>query len=508
MKNENHLNRRSFVSLLAAGGVGLSAGLAPAAGADSSDLPGQQRKRAQTIGIQIGSISFLDEGTEKVLDTLQELGAVNTLFLATFTYGKGIAGRQLEGHPFPDHGIRDYKDNFHGGNYATPHPEFYRDTAFKNLKAPDHGDVDILEIVVPAAKKRGIKTFTWAEDVFRPDVPGIEKALAVDVHGRKAESTLCFNNPEYFNFLLDLHEDFARSYDIDGVMWGCEKQGAFNNAFESIHNPNGNDPSRVTCFCEFCQTKAKNRGIDFDRVKLGFGELEKWVRAAKANERPPDGYWVTFLRLIYRYPELLAWETLWHDSLREAKQGIYKRVKAAKPSVQVGWHEWHAHGFSPFFRAQLDLKALSPYSDYLKMTVYHNLGGTRMATYMDSVTKTIYRDLPMDEALEFEYKIMNYRERGREQLPYTALSSDYVYRETKRCVEDVSGTSTQIWPGIDMGIPIREEYSKVTPENVKEVIRAAHLGGAQGWVLSRKYSETTLTNLKAAGDTLRELGLA
>jgi hypothetical protein len=295
----------------------VGSGATPLSAADTATSQTSPAKKQQTIGIQIGSISFLDEGTEKVLDLLQEQGHINTLFIATFTYGQGIAGRQLGGHPFPDHGVRDYNDNFHGGNYATPHEQFYKNTVFKNLKAPDHGGVDILELVLPAAKKRGMKVYTWAEDVFRRDVPGIEKALAVDFHGRNAETTLCFNNPEYFNFLLGLHEDFARSYDIDGIMWGCEKQGAFNNAFESIHNSNGNDPGRVTCFCKFCQEKGKQRGIDFNRVKAGFEALEAWVSAAKAGQRPPDGYWVTFLRLLYRYPELLAWETLWHDSLRE-----------------------------------------------------------------------------------------------------------------------------------------------------------------------------------------------
>ena len=508
MPTNHKINRRGFLAAVGttatAVGTGLS-GTALGAKTDSGSIAPARWKKEQTIGIQIGAVSFIDEGTEKVLDILQERSRVNALFLATFTYGPGIAGRQLKGHPLPDHGVQSYEDNFYGGNYATPHPEFYKETIFKNLKAPDHGKVDILETVIPAAKKRGIKTYTWAEDVWRREVPGVEKALAVDFHGRPATDTLCFNNPEYFNFLLGLHEDFTRSYEIDGVMWGCEKQGAFNNAFESIHNSNGNDPGRVTCFCNFCQEKAKKRGINVERAKEGFGVLEKWVRAAKANERPPDGFWVTFWRILYRYPELLAWETLWHDSLREVKAEIYKRVKAARPTVQVGWHEWHAHGFSPFFRAQLDLKELSKYSDYLKMTVYHNLGGTRMATYLDSVTKTIYRDLPMDEALEFEYRIMNYRERSHDQLPYTALSPDYVYRETRRCVEDVAGTKTEIWPGIDLGIPIREDYSKVTPPNLKEVIHAAYRGGAHGLVLSRKYSETNLANLSAVGEALKEL---
>ena len=60
--------------------------------------------------------------------------------------------------------------------------------------------------------------------------------------------------------------------------------------------------------------------------------------------------------------------------------------------------------------------------------------------------------MPIDEALEFEYRIMNYRERGYEELPYTGLSPDYVYRETKRSVEGAKGTQTQIWPGIDVDI--------------------------------------------------------
>ena len=48
----------------------------------------QAAPATKMIGIQIGAVSFLDEGTEKVLDILEERGAVNTLFLAVFTYGR------------------------------------------------------------------------------------------------------------------------------------------------------------------------------------------------------------------------------------------------------------------------------------------------------------------------------------------------------------------------------------------------------------------------------------
>src|SRR5215510_3197297 len=113
MNANDSINRREFLGVTATTAAALTAALLPAEGAAREETKKSTPSKQQTIGIQIGSISFLDEGTEKVLDFLQEQGRVNTLFLATFTYGNGIAGRQLQGHPFPDHGVQDYNDNFH-----------------------------------------------------------------------------------------------------------------------------------------------------------------------------------------------------------------------------------------------------------------------------------------------------------------------------------------------------------------------------------------------------------
>ena len=114
------MNRREFLesSTAAAAGIAVSGWPHPLA----AQMP------AKPIGIQVGAVSFLDEGTDKVLDTLAEIGAVDTLFLATFTYGRGIGGRQPRGSPLPDHGKQEYDDDYHGGNFATPHPQYYRGT--------------------------------------------------------------------------------------------------------------------------------------------------------------------------------------------------------------------------------------------------------------------------------------------------------------------------------------------------------------------------------------------
>src|SRR5262245_39309435 len=180
---------------------------------------------SKMVGIQVGAVSFVDEGVEKVLDEFQNDASINTLFVATFTYGRGIAGRQVPGQPLPDHGKQEYDtDTFKGGSYTRVHPQYYRDTVIRDFRAPDFGDYDVLETVLPEARKRGMKTICWFEDVWNAGVPNIAQAQEKRFDGSNA-TTLCFNNPNYRNWLLGAVEDYARSYEIDGIMWGSERQG-------------------------------------------------------------------------------------------------------------------------------------------------------------------------------------------------------------------------------------------------------------------------------------------
>ncbi|HLJ45329.1 MAG TPA: hypothetical protein VKU01_04945 [Bryobacteraceae bacterium] len=481
----------------------LKGALAAAAAQTASAAPSRKM-----IGIQVGAVSFVDEGTEKVLDIFQEKAGINTLFVATFTYGRGIAGRQVPGQPLPDHGKQEYDTGtFRGGSFTKIHPQYYRNTVLQDFRAPDFGDYDVLEAVLPAVRKRGIKTICWSEDVFARDIPNIDKLQEKELSGRNA-NTLCFNNPNYRNWLLGVVEDYARSYEIDGIMWGSERQGAFSNALGASHGGSGYDPGRVTCFCEFCRAKAKERGISVDRAIAGYRALESFVRDGRAGRRPVDGYYVSLWRLMLRYPELLAWEMLWTDSLRETYAAMYHKVKEVKPALGIGWHIWHNNSFNPIYRAEQDVHELSQYSDFLKMVMYHNCAGERMASYIDSVSATIYGDVPKQELLDFHYRVMNFQEKNLAEIPKTGWSADSVYREAKRAREALNGTKTQLWPGIDIDIPTARDHSKSTPDGTRDAVRAAFRADSDGVILSRKYSEMKLANLAGAGAAIRELGLA
>ena len=129
-----------------------------------------------------------------------------------------------------------------------------------------------------------MKTICWLEDVWRKDLPNIEK-LQEARPVRPERRTLCFNNPNYRNFLLGLVEDYTRSYDIDGIMWGSERQGAFANALGASHGGPADDPARVTCFCQFCETQGEGSGAS---IRSAHGRassaLEKFVRAAAQRQ--------------------------------------------------------------------------------------------------------------------------------------------------------------------------------------------------------------------------------
>jgi hypothetical protein len=230
----------------------------------------------------------------------------------------------------------------------------------------------------------------------------------------------------------------------------------------------------------------------------GYRRLAALVQQTRAGSRPPDGSFVSYWRLLVDYPEILNWEKLWNDGQKLAYHNIHKTAKSIRPDLPVGWHIWHNNSFSPFYRAEQDYSEFRKYSDFLKVVMYNNCGGPRLASYINSVSRTIFADFSPDEVLAMTYKIQNFNEASLQDLPHKGLSADYVERETRRAV--ASAGEVKIWPGIDIDIPTGVDEKKTDPDDVREAVRAAFRGGAQGVVLSRKYSEMRLANLRAAGE--------
>ena len=71
----------------------------------------------------------------------------------------------------------------------------------------------------------------------------------------------------------------------------------------------------------------------------------------------------------------------------------------------------------------------------------------------------------------------------------------------------IRDTNTLLWSGIDVDIPTEPTHSKCSPDGVRDAVLAAFHGNADGIILSRKYSEMKLTDLKGARAALQQVHL-
>ncbi len=458
------------------------------------------------IALQLDAVGFVDEGVERVLDTVQQRACVNTLLLDVFWFSRGTSERELAGERYRGHGFRLEDKKLLGGHFGTA----------GTLRIPAPPGPDVLAAVAAAAKKRGLRVFATVKDDVPDNLPGREGLLERDFNGQQATTT-CKNNPAYRDLLAGVVEALIRSYGVDGIMYMAERQGAFTDTlglrFRGLER---GLPGSRTCFCGICRAKAEKQGIRFDRVLAGFRELERFVAAGRARRRPADGYYVTLWRLILRYPELLQWEHFWYEGLRELTRSLYTKVKSANSAVLFGSHIWPNMNMSPMIRAEQNIPELTPYHDFLKVAMYHNCGGPRIASYIESVSQTAWGDVPPDELLQFHYRVLGYSEAGYPQVRRTGLKRDFVARETRRVVEGARGSRMQILPGIDVDIPVLKldlgasaasEASRSTRQDVRAAVKQAFEAGAHGIVVSREYTEMQLENLSGVGDAIRELGL-
>lgn len=462
--------------------------------------------KSKFVAIQIGGRSFVDEGVDKCLDTLQEKGGVNVVMATVFTYGTGLAGRQVRSEPLPDHGVQEY-DRVHGGSYTKVHPEFYENSVVKDIRAPELGDFDILADVIPKAKAKGMQTYALFEEAYNPRLmANFEKVCEVDVYGKLGRNT-CFNNPYARTFLASMVSDWMTNNEVDGMMWESERQGPLNNTLGAHFGNINTRRSSINCFCDYCITKAKNVGIDGKRAREGYIALDHWVsKTVSLPTRSADGSFVTLWRQLLEYPEILAWERFWYTSQEEMYGIIYGTAKGINPRTKVGWHIMHLVTMSPFYSADTNYARLVHVSDYLKPSTYNNCGGPRFAQYIRNVQSTIFRDLTPEEVLEMHYRILGLQgEPTLDKLPTSGLSGESVGVETRRAIADVEN-AIPIYPGIDIDIPTGLHEKRTQPSDVKAATLAALKAGAPGVVLSRKYAEMKLTNLAGAREALQEFG--
>jgi len=463
------------------------------------------------VGIQISPISFIDEGADAVLDTLQNRVGVNVLMIGTISWLGLKVGRRIshaiEG--WPDHGV-PAPYTMRGGSYVKVRPEYYANTIIKDFAStdPELAGNDILELVTPAARARGMKIIPeFMEPLFKyaghgsansVTIPNMPQCLEVDILGRFA-SEPCTSNPDYRHWWHGIFEEHCRSYDIDGIMWCNERNSPLDRMMQ------GQAPG---CFCPHCRGEALDRGIDVERVRRAFGEVWAYFRAARAGHGFVDGAFTGFLRVLLQNPEVLLWERFWLERNKDLDRELYGIVKWCDPALSFGLNVWNRNHFNPIRKAQWGWEEQTGYADWVKPITYQHQAGLIYADEMAHFASTILRDFAPEQFSPVMYRLLGLDEAPWAEIVQKGMDPDsYVYGQCADAVRGVAGKA-KVYMGIGVDAPrVRADQAICTPEIVYRSVLATYRAGGEGVVFSPNYAGMNLSNLDGAARALEELGL-
>lgn len=181
------------------------------------------------------------------------------------------------------------------------------------------------------------------------------------------------------------------------------------------------------------------------------------VDAASGAERPVDGWFVHFLRLLTRYPEIAAWDAFWWESLFRHRQAIYRAIKGVRPGLRVGWHLHHPMSFNIFYRVGMNFARIRQFSDWVKPNVYPGASGGRSRNaWRNGIMATLLRDLRPEIAIGFLFDVLGYDSAhmptvedylGEGRVP--SWDADYVARETRRALAGFA-PDVAVYPGLEL----------------------------------------------------------
>lgn len=474
------------------------------------------RPSGRFVGIQMGPHSMLDEGIDRVLDRLQGECGIDSVMVYSHTYytADGIRRKRTANVLAQDHGVpaRDLNTRRLPYVWVKHRDEYFRNTILRHLPVDsrdEYASHDLFAEMLEPVRRRKMKLYARILEPFSIEMAGLlpnwVKILTVDAYGRPGRLP-CFNNPDYKNFWLATSEDMFRGYELDGFQFGAERSGPLSNLLLG-----GTPPY---CFCQYCRARGREKGIDPERAREGMKQLSAFIREDLLNRDavPPDGVPTTVMNYFFRYPEILGWERLWRESKEDFFGTMFSSVKAIRPEADTGEHVDHpGTTFDPFYRAVMTYREMADYMDFIKPILYHDIAGPRTRImYLSRVRRTIFRELSDQQALDLFYTLKGYDQKVEptlEELDRKGLGADYVFRETRRCVQDVAGR-TRIYAGVGIDIPGNGATFSSTPEVVYEATRKAFEAGAAGVLISREYDEMRLPNLRAVGRAIRELPAA
>jgi hypothetical protein len=343
-------NRRSFLQL--AGMTSAAAAAAP--------------RPAFEVSASLYAWDLHDEGIEKILDNLQQMAAVDSVYLIALMH---YERRPLTSAEFPHNPVRKMFQAEDSRVYWLPDMKRYGRIQPRLSDFDWLNRTDWLRTLVGAARKRGLRTGVEIShtvlDSERAKGEFID-CVQRDINGQPIvfgpTYPICPNSPDARQYVVNLSLELATRYDVDYLMTctlpfmrgGVEKGG---------------------CFCQNCVKTAKQSGFDLVKAQAALKR--------NATAQPELGQWLEFRK----------------ESLAQYYKAMYDGLHAARKDAELRFNDCFN---GPAWG--LDVKPLKPYLDSIRVCDYSEQTGdpARMQDKRDWLTReraAVGKDFPMVSAI-------------------------------------------------------------------------------------------------------------
>ncbi len=466
------------------------------------------------VGLPVSPEGIREDGIEKTFDRLEMAGVNHIIFNA---------------------------HNGDGAHYRYDDSQY----AFSRLKPFSGYDEDyqedLLSVVCQAAERRkmGVYSHTMLYEIGWPDfwpaghgqdtisrqLKNFTDCAQIDLFGRR-DFRACLNHPDYRQYYFSAVRDQLMHYPLKGINFNLERNDPISHVLigQYVSVLPYRKPQAPVCFCPHCLRRAHERGINTDRARQGWMELlefseRSWRQARRAGDAfagegkqlgngtedtpPADGYMMTFLRILSRYPEILQWNQMWFDSVLDFLGELYGTCKMTNPESQLGLHIWHHRALSVFERVGYDYEKLRRLCDWIKPKMDPVCGGFRYQQVVRRYHQALGYDMPVERFYELWSSMLGWQDLPAFQdLPKEGMGLDYLRRDV---MESIAGVHDEIpiYPGIGLDMPTPARTTE--PEDVSSELITIYEAGARGVVLSRALGEMQDKNLRASGETIARI---
>jgi hypothetical protein len=363
-------SRRNFLKLA---GTAAAAALTPRLWAQ--DAP--RGPRPFEISANLYAWDLHDEGVERILDNLQEMAAINSVYLVGVMHPER---RPFQQEDYAHNPIRkswlaeDARCYWHPdpSNYGRVRPRL-SDQAWLN-------ETDWLEVLSVSARKRGLKLgveFSHAL-IGRQRMADEFKDLAqINLHGSvTTEGAIkwlqppCTNHPDTIALATGMTADVVSNHHVDFV------QSCIIN-FDSAPPEKGGG-----CFCQHCKAAAREMGLDLGRIQAAL--------LADPNAGSALGDWRDFrVGTVGRFYSTL-----------------HRTAHANNPAVDL---RYNVHSPLLYGRYGVDPGRLAPHVDSMRLTNYAEQEGTQEAmdakkSWLDGMRRQVPADFPFHDAVSMRLK--------------------------------------------------------------------------------------------------------